>query len=205
MFRFIFPILIILASVAGFFAYTDPVYKEIKNLKLKQEAYSQALSNSAKLREKRDELAVKYNSISPESLDRLGKLLPDSINNIRLIVEIVPLAAKHSMILKGVKFAPAEKITQISTGENLITGRPAVQYTQTSSNTFNAQKEENKEYSTFDLEFSTESTYENFVGFLKDLEKSLRIMDINSIAFNSSDEKNFYKYDFKIKTYWLKN
>jgi hypothetical protein len=46
---------------------------------------------------------------------------------------------------------------------------------------------------------------------LSDLEKSLRIADIESISFSAVEApgalqvSDTYKYDLKIKTYWLKN
>ena len=74
-----------------------------------------------------------------------------------------------------------------------------------------------KDYGVFDLEFSTSGSYDNFINFTKDLEKNLRIVDISSISFSSevssgiggaglkTISSEIYKYDFKIKTYWLKN
>ena len=52
-----------------------------------------------------------------------------------------------------------------------------------------------------------------FINFIKDLESNLRIVDISSIQFSSSASgvglnpllPEAYKYDIKIKTYWLKN
>jgi Tfp pilus assembly protein PilO len=67
-------------------------------------------------------------------------------------------------------------------------------------------------YGTWNLEFSTTGTYNNFLNFMKDLENNLRIVDISSISFSSnassgvgSVASNIYTYDFKIKTYWLEN
>ena len=69
-----------------------------------------------------------------------------------------------------------------------------------------------KDYGVWNLGFSTQGTYSNFVNFVKDLEKNLRIVDIVSVDFSSSSGigvnpalSSIYKYDFKIKTYWLKN
>ena len=60
------------------------------------------------------------------------------------------------------------------------------------------------------------STYNNFLNFTKDLENNLRIVDISSVSFSSNSGSttgstlgtattDSYNYDFKIKTYWLKN
>ena len=63
----------------------------------------------------------------------------------------------------------------------------------------------------WDLEFSTEGSYENFFRFIEDLESNLRIVDIASIEFSSASvsitksSTEYYRYNFKIRTYWLKN
>ena len=58
---------------------------------------------------------------------------------------------------------------------------------------------------------TTRASYSNFVSFVKDLEKSLRVVDVNSITFSSTESvgtsqasSDMYKYEFKVKTYWLK-
>ena len=72
-----------------------------------------------------------------------------------------------------------------------------------------------KDYGAFDLGFSISAPYSNFVNFTKDLESNLRIVDVTSIEFSSEigtgtstqtgSASDAYKYDFKIRTYWLKN
>lgn len=44
--------------------------------------------------------------------------------------------------------------------------------------------------------------YEDFLGFIKDLEENLRIIDLEEIAFGASD-KNIYEFSIKAKTYFL--
>ena len=73
----------------------------------------------------------------------------------------------------------------------------------------------NKEYGEWDLRFSTEGTYSDFLSFLNDLESNLRIVDISSIAFSSDTSSSVvlgkpkpadsYRYSFNIKTYWMIN
>ena len=59
---------------------------------------------------------------------------------------------------------------------------------------------------------SIQGSYGNFLNFLHDLETNLRIVDISAITFSSdtfsgsgSTSPDSYKYNFAIKTYWLKN
>jgi hypothetical protein len=59
-------------------------------------------------------------------------------------------------------------------------------------------------YGTLTLSFSTTATYTTFLAFMRDLEKSLRLIDIVSVQFASSDTNQLYDYTVSIKTYWLK-
>ncbi len=192
--RFILPIILIGIAVAGFFLYLNPWYMQIKEQKAVIASYDTALDNSKALDAQREMLSKKYNSISTDDIKKLSVLLPDSVDNIRLILEIGDLAFPYGMVLKDIKYS-------------------AISKSSTDTKALQAAKQERKDYGDFDLEFSTQGTYQNFVNFLKDLEHNLRIVDISSIEFSSEAggvslvgaPTNIYKYNIKLKTYWLKN
>ena len=156
-------------AIAGFFFFTSPIYKEISSSREQIASYSEALDNSKALEAERDKLTQKYNSFDTENLSRLEKLLPDNVNNIRLILEIEKIALPYGMVLKNVKYDSVsdDNTMQATTNTQTLTGS-------------------NKNYGAWDLEFSTQGTYNNFLNFLKDLENNLRIIDISSIQFSSS-------------------
>jgi hypothetical protein len=54
-------------------------------------------------------LTQKYSTIDPVNLDKLTKLLPDNVDNIRLILEIEKIASPYGMILKDVKYETASR------------------------------------------------------------------------------------------------
>jgi Tfp pilus assembly protein PilO len=200
MFRFLSPIILIGIAVAGFFLFSNPYYKEVNALKTQVDSYNEALDNSKSLEAERDKLTQKYNSIEKNNLIKLERMLPDSVDNIRLILEIEKLAIPYGMVLKDVKYDTKSK--------------EEVDTTLAVKNTKNSTAiEDNKEYGSWDLEFSTQGSYFDFLNFVKDIEQNLRIVDITSIQFASkigtglatSQPTNNYKYTFKIKTYWLKN
>ena len=200
--RFIMPIILIGIAISLFFVFTNPVYNDISTLNASVTSYNDALDNSKALEAQRDQLTQKENSISVENLAKLQKLLPQNVDNVRLILEIGQIAQPYGMVLKDVKYdATTPDTTAMQTGEGAVQG--------------GAVKTSPNGYGIFDLEFSTSGTYDNFINFTKDLESNLRIVDISSISF-SSDETDAnankktssaetYTYDFKIKTYWLKN
>ena len=207
MFRYAVPVILIGLAIGGFFMFTNPLYKEVSTIKTEAASYNEALNNSKTLEAERDKLTQKYNTIDPQNLSKLEKLLPDNVDNIRLILEIEKIASPYGMVLKDVKY---DTLTNTKDATNNSTSTASA--TQT-TNQLSAAKNLNKDYGTWDLKFSTQGNYNNFVNFVKDLESNLRIVDISSVDFSSSTgvginpniTNDAYKYDFTIKTYWLKN
>ena len=193
------PIILIAVSITIFFGFSNRVFNEIKELNLTSDAYNKALDNHKVYKNEIDLLTTTKNSFSPDDLAKLEKLLPESIDNIRLILEIEQIALPYGMVLKDVKYDTKSEETSVATGA--IQGGATVQSAP-------------KDYGVWDLAFSTTGTYDNFLNFTRDLENNLRIVDISSIQFSSDTTSGTtanrtpsqsYKYDFKIKTYWLKN
>jgi Tfp pilus assembly protein PilO len=200
--RLIIPIILIGIAGAFFFMFTNPLYNNISTLNLDVASYNGALDNSKMFENERDKLTSKYNQIDPDNLVKIKKLLPDNVDNIRLILEIGQIALPYGMVLKDVKYNVTDSNTATTpTTETVIKGGTV---SKTSPN-----------YGIFDLEFSISGTYNNFISFTKDLESNLRIVDISSITFSSNtgsagsnpkiSSSDIYKYNFKIKTYFLKN
>jgi len=196
---------IILIGIAGslFFVFTNPLYKDILLLNIDVASYNSALDNSKMFENERDKLAAKYNAINPDNLMKLQKFLPQNVDNVRLILEIGQIALPYGMVLKDVKYnVIAPDTTNVTLAKRTVIQGGVV-------------AEVSKDYGIFDLEFSTSGTYNNFINFTKDLESNLRIVDISSIIFSSDtgsttnngqiSSSEIYKYNFKIKTYWLKN
>jgi len=149
MFKFFIPTVLIAISIALFVFFTNPLYKEISVLRAKSASYEQALTNAKELQTFRDELLNKYNGFSREDVTRLKKLVPDNVDNIRLILEIQGIASNYGMQIKNVKY-DAKKAAGLES---------------TVPQNANASREQVKDYGTFDMEFSTEGSYNNFVKF----------------------------------------
>lgn len=183
--------------MVGIAMFINPLYDEINVLKAQASSYDEALNNSKALENERDKLSKKYNSIDPDNLYRLSKLLPNNVDNIRLILEIEKIAAPYSMVLRDVKYNTVDPTANQGGASQ---GMPA------------QEGGAAQDYGSWDLEFSTQGTYANFISFVKSLEKNLRLVDIASVEFSSvpivgqgQTSSNIYKYLFKIKTYWLKD
>ena len=192
--KFIFPTILLLLAVTSFVVFTNPTYQEAKELKDQVGQRNDALSNSRKLQEERDALGVKYRSIPTDAIDRLSKMLPDNADNIRLIIDIQRMAQTYGMSLGSIQFDSTQ--TAAKSKDPLAAGTPTVVAGAL------------KSYGVFNLAFTTNASYPDFQKFLKDLESSLRLTDIDSVDFStdapSGPNKTGYTYIVKLRTYWLR-
>ena len=195
--KLIFPILFTLISIATFILGVNPLYKDVSSLKSKISEYNLAMSNSTNLLKKEDSLVQSYNSINDSDKQRLNDFLPSAVNNIQFILEIERVANLHNMPIKDIKFDVSKKDSS-PTDSNIVVS---------------AVEANTKPYGVFPLSFTTEGTYDQFLGFLKDLELNLRLIDIKSISFAIPDttdknlvgvNPNLYSYTLSVETYWLK-
>ncbi len=174
----IISIILLIASVGLFFGFIDPTYTDVRAMIAEKKEYDNALTRSKDLQVERDKLLVKANNIKEDNLKLLSKLLPDNIDNVRLIIDVDDMAKRHNMRIRNFKAD--------STDQKDTIGR------------------DNSAYGTLTLSFSTTASYNTFLAFLRDLERSLRIIDVTAITFSANDNNQLYDYGVTVKTYWLK-
>jgi len=190
--NFILPIILIVSSIAVFFGYVDPNYKGNSNqntadytqdgvvfLKNELAKYDDILNSSTKIISQRDALVAKKNTISEADKTKIERLLPNNVDNIRLIIEISKIAQGRGLTLKNVSVGDMINTTSDSIGQS------------------------NSLYGTLSLKFAVNASYNNFLNFLQDLENNLRLLDITDISFNATDS-GFYDFNISLNTYWLK-
>jgi Tfp pilus assembly protein PilO len=181
--RFLLPIILLAVSAVLFALYTDPTYQASKALSAEVAAYDDALSKSQELRRLRDELVARRNTFATDQLTRLQRMLPDNVDNIRLIIDINGIAARHGLTLSNVALGEisnaSKERSNLAVGDS---GDPIDSVT---------------------LGFTLFATYDELLVFLQDIEHSLRLIDIESLEFDVNDEEPENGYTFSIRTYWL--
>jgi len=180
--RFIFPTILILISGGLLFFFVNPTYSRINEIKQGTSAYDSALNKSKELQALRDSLLAEYNTISSTNLDKLKKMVPDHVDNVRLIIEIDSIASRYGMTVQDAT------LSSQSESEN-----------DDVRSIFEASVDKKQSMT---LSFSVVAPYESFLSFLRDLEDNLRIVDIESVAFSASDI-DLNEYTVTLKTYWL--
>ena len=186
MIRMIIALLGVGGAIALFFLYTKPAYDGVEALESTNESYDLALQKAAELQNLKQSLLSRYNSFNREDIERLNKLLPDHVDNVRLVLDLDSLASKHNIAL-----------------QNITVTRPNAETS--SSETIGPTRQA---YDSVTLKFATSGTYENFKSFLLDLENSLRIVDLIGLTINAdtaaAGEAQSYRFDVTLRTYWLK-
>jgi Tfp pilus assembly protein PilO len=184
-----------------FFWYTKPAYDNVQTTRIQIAQYDAALNKAAELQKLKQSLLSRFNAFRPEDLDRLHKLLPDHVDNVRLILDLDNLAGRYGLSLQNVDVSSSQSQSEKK---------------QTAVGAIGAS---NQKYDSLTLSFGTRATYANFVEFLKDLEASLRIVDLISLSITPDSSgavsasptgkgpivsEPQYGYKITLRTYWLK-
>ncbi len=187
--RYITPIILIAVAIISFVVLTGPIMAEVKVLQAEQSAFNNALSNSLQLQTVRDSLIEKQNQFSPRDINRLSQMLPASVDNIKLAIELQQMGENQGLSVESVQYDPKTKNEGVATVGGDLSG---------SKNLFEV----------FELEMIAKGSYDQFIGFLGEVEESLRIVDVVNVDFSSDSSflnQDTYTYNIIIKTYRLKD
>lgn len=185
----LFAILGFVAAGGIFFFYTKPAYATVGELQAQIAQYQEALDKAAQLQALKQKLMDRYNAFNPTDVSRLQTMLPDHVDNIGLILELDNLASRYGMALENVD------VSALQSDNNQ---QSVVETIGVSS----------QKYDSLTIHFATYGTYDNFRAFLRDLESSLRIVDLQLLTLSAQttpgSSELAYGYQMTIKTYWLK-
>ncbi len=178
--KLLLPTVFLVISGALFFGYINPTYTELKTLTAEAAQYDLALTRSKELQSVRDQLLARYNAFPQDGITRLEKLVPDHVDNVRLILDFDAMASRYGMRVKNV----------------------SIESNQARAQTGQVGPDQSASESVI-LSFTVSGTYDTYRKFLADLEHSLRLVDIAGLTFGTNDA-GVYDYRVRLKTYWLK-
>lgn len=193
-------------------AIPDCAYDGIKAIRVKKISYNAALSSAQNLEARRDDLTKKYNTVTEEDHQKIEALLPNNVDNIKLVLELETLAKKYGLLIESPKLE-TKTITEKTDATN-TTGQAIRAGADSGLST-------SLPYGTFTLDFTVRATYENTKLLLSDIERNLRLIEPVSITLKvpgadtttasvvNPKAKKYPPgtYDVTIKTviYYLKN
>lgn len=175
-------LILIVIALGTYFTVTKSVIDDAKAIKDTNDQYATAIKKSDQLIKDRDEVMRRYNSISQEDRDRLDKIIPSGVDNIRLMIDMNALAVKDGVALKSITASAISTDVNADSSQNTNTG-PAL--------------------SKIKLSMGVSASYKQIIGFLKDIESNLRIMDVSKMSV-SGGENGVYNLGLDVITYWLK-
>lgn len=177
----IFSILIIFA-IGLFFGATVPLLEQISTKKEERQALTDIVGRFNDIRKVKNDLIGAYNLISRGNVERLAEVVPNTVREDELLVVFERVAKSSGLLMKRLDIKLAGKD---------VSGAFAI-------------KEKENSFSVVTISASLDGSYSSFIEFLKNLEKSLRIMDVKEFSFHVSDTASaasIYEFDIKIDAY----
>ncbi|MEI6345762.1 MAG: type 4a pilus biogenesis protein PilO [bacterium] len=172
-------LVLLIASAGVAFGLVSPQYAKYQVLSESKVQYQTAADQAKKVREVREKLISSAANISNLEKDRLARMLPDTVDTVRLTIDITGIASKYGILIKKIDVKPDEK----NANSAMLVASPFA--TAQKAQSFNA----------LPISFTLNTSYENFNSFLSDLEKSLRMIDVVSISVVPNQVG---QYDFSV-------
>ncbi len=182
----ILPLLALIIAVGMFFAYVNPTWTgTIAATKAAITSDDQALAAAAAYTTQQNELVQARDAIAPADLTRLATFLPGSVDNVGLILDLGALAARSGISISNINVATNDTAAGAnnSGGGALSAGANPV--------------------GSIDLSLSAVGTYAALKTFLRGVETSERLMDVQDLAITGSDT-GVYTYKITLRIYWLR-
>ena len=175
------PILLIAIAIGIFYLYIDPHYMAVKGLLKQRAEYQTAIANIEQVKQLRSTLETQYNDLSQSNITRLEIVIPQNLSVVKLTADLDALAGKRTMSIRNVR------VTE-----------------QASDNSSGITPKDNKPYKTTTMSFSVLGSYSNFVLFLRDIEKSLQLIDVRSVHMKTAgNTSSIMQFDITVQTYWI--
>jgi len=183
-------LILIILAVGLFFTYTNSEIQGMKSIQVSNASYLMAIQNSQQLIAERDKVLATYNTLTDQEKANLNKILPDNIDNVRLIIDMNNIASRHGIILQGLSTSADGSGSAGGGGSGASSNANSV--INPSSDTVNSVS----------VSFGFSSSYANFLSFMKDVESSMRVLDISSMSV-TANPTGTYNYSMQLQTYWL--
>ncbi len=175
---------IVMGLCAGmYFMYISPTIADIQIKRERKAEYDTVLDKVKELKEQRDALSTKYNSIPLSDLEMLSKIIPTKFDPVYFSNDLNLMSSRYGMAIKDVKIsqAPSGELVDAQVGE--------------------------KNYKTIKAKIRLSGGYEQFLKFLRDLETSLRLIDVVDLSVTAGGlvkgQDISLEYALEVQTYSL--
>jgi len=187
------PIVGIIVAVGLFFSYIRPTFEDIKGVQDEAARYTQAVEKASELQQRINELKQRQSSISLADLERLEALLPGRVDEVAVLIDLDAIASSHNLTLGDVEVGDREsdetqeQNAQSQPGTVAVPGQMAGSPDDEVFSGMESAEAITSQYATLDISFSVVGTYNDFRMFLRDIERSLVLMEVTKITFTESE------------------
>ncbi|MDO8573032.1 MAG: hypothetical protein Q7S11_04730 [bacterium] len=201
MFNTISSIALLLISGGIAFMFITPKYDDIITLRSNSAELSSALAKAEDIGNISKDLSDAMRSLPREGLEKLERILPLQFDDLRFINDLQGVGERSGLKIQGITTTgiPINVSADNAGAQQLTPGRVAP--------TVGATAESTK-YVAHKFSFTVVANYDQFIVFLKDLERSLEFIDIDSISLTTSSApkgtSEGYNYQVELTTYSLK-
>jgi len=181
MFKALISLFLIAGAAVMFFTESKNYFSEIKVLRKQVSSYNETINTAKKVSISIDKTLGEYNAISQENVDRINKMVPSGAESMKLIIQIDDMMRKNGLSLTSID------------SKDAIDKKSAP----------GASKNSNLSAEQILLSMKAQGSYESFHSFVKKLEKSLRLMDVNSVKISPVGQDD-YLFSIEAVSYWRK-
>jgi Tfp pilus assembly protein PilO len=183
--------ILIIAAIGIYFTITKAMVADAQKVKADNAQLVAALGSADQIIKARNDVTQQYNQISPDNRARIDKMIPSAVDNIRLVIDLNNLALQNHFALSEVK-------ASVPSSSN-SPGRAAAAAGAASYGAAVGEPILDK----VQVSFSAETTYDQFMHFMQDLEANLRIMDLSHLMVTANADGT-YSFSAQYQTYWLR-
>lgn len=172
-------ILVFIVGISLIFFFVLPIWDEISILKLKKEEIGKEVDSLRSIIIHIDDLSAKYNQASAD-LDKLALAIPSDQQLPELLIQFEEMVKRNGLVTTGIKLENTEEAPKDQIGAR-------------------------RNIKSLSVSVSVDGSYSGFKGFLEDIEKNVRMMDVSAISFTKpTDEKSeVAKFSVKLNSYYL--
>lgn len=194
-------IILIIAGIVLFVFFTKPKLAELKATQVEVEKLNVARENAKNLETRINQLIDVKNNITGPDLDKITKMLPNNVENVKLIIDF------DKMLQAMVEERGTLKLYKSTDVTDTGTKKVSIENPKITPGGLVETNYDTTRLGVVSFTFSVTLTYEDFLEFLRRIEYSTRIMDIESITFTTTPDQGqtpVYTFNVSLRTYWLK-
>lgn len=178
--------ILIVAAIGIYFTITKSMIADAQGVKEQNAQLVAALNSADQIIKSRNDITAQYQQISEDNRTRIDKMIPSAVDNIRLVIDLNNLALRNHFALSDLKASvPSSSNSpgRAAAASQAAVGDPVLDKVQ--------------------VTFTAQTSYDQFIHFMQDLEANLRIMDLSHLTAAANDDGT-YSFTAQFQTYWLR-